>query len=392
MKIHYRVPLILAVFLGSTISFTSCEDKAPPPPPPQELKVVEVIQDSVPVIREFVGEIKGIFDIPVRARVEGWVEKMTFEEGGEVKKDQLLYEIDDEQYQQEVAGALSQVAEAKTQLSKAESDLKRYKPLAEINAVSQSDLDAAQAAYDASIAGLEAANAHLRHAQISLGYCRMYAPIDGIIGKTEARVGEFVGKNPNPVILNTISRIDSVRVEFFLTESDYLTLARYTIQKLDSVAAQSTEEKSKKNTLQLVLSDGTVHPQKGFLDFVDRGVNPQTGSLLLQAIFPNTQGILRPGQFGRIQANIQTLYDAKIIPQKCLLELQGQFSVYVVTDSNTVAARSVVVGPTFKDYRVINEGLKPGDKVLLEGLLKVRSGMPIVPILTEYESQYGSID
>lgn len=392
MKFYSQAMLLSAfAFLPATL-FYSCQEKAPPPPSPQELKVVEVIQDSVPVIREFVGEIKGIFDIPVRARVEGWLESLSFEEGGEVKKDQLLYVIDDEPFQQEVAAAMSQVAEAKTQLSKTESDLKRYKPLAEINAVSQTDLDAAQAAYDASVAGLKAANAHLRHAQIGLSYCKMYAPIDGIIGKTEAREGEFVGKDPNPVILNTVSRIDSVRVEFFLTESDYLYLARNAIKSLDSIAQQSSEEKSKRSTLTLVLSDGTVHPEKGYVDFVDRGVNPQTGALLIQAIFPNPQSILRPGQFGRVQANIQNLSDALIIPQKCLMELQGQYSVYVVNDSNIVVARPIEVGPSYKDYQVVLAGLKPGERVLMEGLQKVRSGMSVVPQLTKYESQYKSLE
>jgi len=220
--------LFLFILTGTLLAFTlsSCKEKQQVEAPPPEIKVVKVIQKDTPIYKEFVGQMYGLKDIPIRARVEGFLEKIYFDEGMRVYKGQLLYSVDPEPFLADVAAEKSKLAEAKTLLVNAENELARYKPLAEINAVSQSDLDAAQASRDAAVAGVDAAKANLKLSEIRLGYAQIYSPIQGVIGKTEAREGEFVGKNPNPVILNTVSRIDTMRVQFFLTEAEYLTLIK----------------------------------------------------------------------------------------------------------------------------------------------------------------------
>lgn len=228
--------IALALFISA------CADKKPAVPPTPEINVVEVIQKDVPLNREFVGEIHGNKDIPIRARVDGVLLDIHFEEGYLVKKGQLLYTIDPQQQESRVNAQKSHVAEAETVLAKAKSDLDRYKPLAAENAVSKSDLDAKQAQYDAAVSSLDAAKANLKSAQIEYGYTKIYSPITGIIGKTQAKVGDYVGRDPNPVILNIVSEIDMVRVNFFLTESDYLQIFRKFLDKeLEDVSVNAKD-------------------------------------------------------------------------------------------------------------------------------------------------------
>lgn len=295
-----------------------------------------------------------------------------------------MYSIDPEPLMAEVSSQQAKVAEARTKLANAENELKRYEPLAEINAVSKSDLDFAKAQRDAALASLNAAKGNLRSSQIQLGYCELKSPINGFIGKTNARVGEFVGRDPNPVILNTISKIDTVRVQFFLTESDYLQVARYIrdqkIQQIpDSVKREPVE-------LGLILADGSEHPFKGKVDFVNREVDATTGAILVQASFPNPDRIIRPGQFARVKVKMEEKKNTIAIPQRCVTEMQGQFSVMVVTDSSTVQSIPVRLGEKVSDLWLVESGLNIGDQIVLEGLQKVRSGMKIKPELTDFNS------
>jgi membrane fusion protein (multidrug efflux system) len=378
----YSFPVLLA----GTLLFSSCGSKEQQQAPPPEITVVKVIQKDVPVYNEFIGEIYGEKDIPIRARVEGFLEGIFFEEGTEVKKGQLLYTIDPRPFEADVNAQQSEVAEARTMLAKAESDLNRYKPLAELNAVSKSDLDAAQAQYDASLASVDAAKANLRSAEIRLGYTKIYSPIDGLIGITNARVGDFVGRDPNPVILNTVSETSNVKVRFYITESEYLRLARRfatdSNEKLDGKATKKREP-----NMELILSDGSVYDYKGLADFVDRSVDPSTGSLLIQANFPNPKLILRPGMYAKVKIIIEMRNDALVIPLRCIMEMQGQKSVYVVNDSNKVVAQRVITGPVKGDYVIIDNGLEEDDKVVIDALQKVRDGMIVVPKTIEFESK-----
>ena len=376
--------LVVSLLLIAVISCS--EDKKQEMTAPSEIKVVEVIQKDVPIYSEFVGQAYGLYDIPIRARVEGFLEGISFKEGEPVKKGQLLYTIDSQPFQADVASQQSKVAEAQSLLVNAEKELNRYKPLAEKNAVSKSDLDAAQATYDAAVASVEAAKANMRMSQINLGYTKMKSPIQGIIGKTEAKIGEFVGREPNPVILNTVSRIDTIRVQFFLTEGQYLQLAREYGEELKDKRSNGDYENKVK--MSLILADGEPYAYHGLIDFIDRNIDSSTGSLLVQSSFPNPNGLLRPGMYTKVSIPIERVKGALMVPQRCVSELQGQYSVYTVNAKNIIEAKQIKIKAKIGDYYIVNEGINVGDKIVLEGLQKVGSGMEVVPKVTEFQSQF----
>lgn len=373
-------PLILLV---------CCNGKEQAKAPVPEIPVVNVLQKDVPVYREFVGQISGEKDIPIRARVEGFLEGIHFREGIRVTEGQLLYTIDPKPLEAKVNSQKSRVAEAETMLAKAKSDLDRYKPLAEKNAVSKSDLDAAQAQYDAALSSLEAAKANLNSVQIELGYTKIFSPINGIIGKTQAKAGDFVGRDPNPVILNVVSQINEVKVNFFLTESEYLEVFRDLIEKrkINDMEPGELADRPKERKLELILSDGSVYDQKGIVDFIDRGVDAATGSILIQASFPNPDMILRPGMYAKVKVEMEIIEGALLIPQRCVMELQGQHSVYTVDDNNVVESRQISTGPRIGDYWLVTGGLDADDRIVIDAMQKVRSGMEVSPQLIDFKSQ-----
>ena len=386
MKIKYPHTATILV-LGIVLIFSSCEEKIAKKAPPPEIQVINVIQKDVPIYDYFVGQTFGQEDISINARVEGFLTGIHFEEGRRVKKGTLLYSIDPEPFKAAVASEKSKVAEAQTRLVNAENELARYKPLAEINAVSQSDLDFAQASRDASFASVEAAKASLRMAEINLSYTKIKSPITGFIGKTQARVGEFVGRSPNPVILNTVSTVENIRVQFFLTETQYLVLAREIRAMYDLKEETNEVPDTDKVELTLILSDGSTHPYTGITDFINREVDASTGAILIQATFPNPDLILRPGQFARVKIKLKEEKGALLVPQRCVTELQGQFSVFVVNAENKIESRQIKIAEKFGDYYISSEGLEPSDKIVLEGLQKVGSGMEVNPVVTEFKSQ-----
>ncbi|HSH19863.1 MAG TPA: efflux RND transporter periplasmic adaptor subunit, partial [Draconibacterium sp.] len=324
-----------------------------------------------------------------RARVEGFLEGIHFEEGFKVNKGQLLYSIDQKPQEAKVNAQKSRVAEAETMLAKAKSDLDRYKPLAEKNAVSKSDLDAKQAQYDAALSSLEAAKSNLKSAEIEFGYTKIYSPLTGIIGKTYAKVGDFVGRDPNPVILNVVSETNHVKVTFFLTESDYLEIFREISKRkeIQNLKPDEKLERPEEGRLELILSDGSTYEHKGTVDFIDRGVDATTGSILIQGDFPNPDFILRPGLYAKVKVEFEVKKDALLIPQRCVTELQGQYSVYVINDQNIVESRQIVPGEKIGDYWLITEGLSANEKLVIDALQKVRTGMKITPSLIEFKSQ-----
>lgn len=374
----------LFIFMLASLCFSCNKDKSAGAIPPQPFQVYEIKTMSVPIYNEYVGQIYGEKDIPIRARVVGFLKGIHFREGSRVKKGQLLYTIDADPFLEEVAAQQSMVAQAKTVLAQAESDLKRIEPLAELAAVSEQELDMATSRRDAAASGLEAAEANLNLAKINLGYTKMYAPINGIIGKTNAREGEFVGTNPNPVILNTVSALGSVRVQFFLSENEYLKVAKEYMKRYDERIEYSD---STRIELELILTDGSLYPEQGKIDFIDRNVDAETGSILLQATFPNPNLLLRPGQFARVKAKVRDIDNAILVPQKCAKELQGMFSVLLVNEQNVLESRQIVISDKVGEFYVVQEGLQRGDKIILEGMQKAQSGLEIVPQITEFTSQ-----
>lgn len=381
--------LLWLTTIGLTIACNTKQDSTPPPPP--EIPVVAVVQKDVPIYLEQVGQIFGLKDIPIRARVDGFLEEISFREGEPVLKGQVLYRIDANPFLADVAANESKVSEAETRLTNAKNELNRYKPLAEINAVSQSDLDAAQANYDAATASLKAANANLQASRINLGYCTLQSPINGIIGKTEARVGEYVGRSPNPLILNTVSKIDTVRVQFSISESTYLRFAKQmSKEREEAEAAGKTYQTKESGKVELILADNTVYEESGVIDFVNNQIDASTGSLLIQASFLNPKKILRPGLYAkvRVQQNIEK--NALVIPQRCVMEIQGQYSVFVVNDRNTIEQRSIQIGHKIGDLWLVTSGLTASEIIVIDALQKVGSGMVVSPKLTDFVSKVNS--
>ena len=377
--------IVLIICLVFFLFACNEQEKAPPPPPPPpEVSVFETKAKDVPLYLEFVGETSGLKDITIRARVEGFLEGIHFKEGSRVAKGDLLYTLESQPFEEKVATRMSGVAEVKTMLAKNKGDLDRIRPLAEINAVSKSDLDAAQATYDASLSSLEAAKAQLRAANIELGYTRIMSPINGIIGKTQAKVGDFVGKDPSPVILNTVSEIDTILVTFFITETQYLEFTRYRASR--NATQQKIDDEDQEANFELLLIDGSTYNHKGKLDFVDREVDTTTGAMLVQASFPNPEKLLRPGQFTRVRIKIQVVKDAILIPQRSVMEIQGLHNVFVVDSNNKIVTREIEVGSKLGSFWMTKQGLKPGEQVVYEGLQKVRDGVTVKATIADVKS------
>jgi membrane fusion protein, multidrug efflux system len=376
---YYRLLRILPaaglLFLLPVLNWSGCGKEQQTTAPPLEVKVMAAVQKNVPLYQEYVGQIFGAVDIEIRARVSGWLQGIHFTEGTEVKKGTLLYTIDQSELLQAVAETKARMAQAQTLLVRAQSDVARYQPLAAAGAVSQRDLETAVAEAGARQAEVDAARASMKVAEISLSYATMYAPITGLIGLSAARIGEFVGRAPNPIILNTISRMDSIRVRFSITEQDFLNFSRRFIEE-----GKDRQGRARK-PLDLILSDGTRYPDKGIIVFGERQIDPATGTLLLEASFPNADRLLRPGQFARVRGVVEERPNAVVIPFKSLTELQGQYLAYLLGADNKVESRPVTIGPKVDQLVIIESGIQAGDKVLVEGIQKVRPGMVVAPTL-----------
>ncbi len=339
------------------------------------VEVVDSERRDVALTIEMVGTTLGAQDVPIRARVEGFLETMNFREGRFVKKGDLLYTIDAQPFQAKLVEAQSMLAGAQTGLAKAEADLGRIRPLAEMDAVSQQQLDAAVAQDAAARARVRAAEAKVKLAQIELSYTRISAPIDGLIGLSKARPGEFVGREPNPVVLNTLSDIDPIRVRFSISEREYLILARNYLETRDG----TDRTQDNPTDLELILADGTKHKHPGTATAAAQSINAETGTYSVDATFPNPKGLLLPGQFARVRAPYRTLEDVVVVPKKSLVELQGRYKLYVVTTDDTVEVRDVTLGPATGSDVVIETGLDEGENVIVEGTQKVRVGMVVNP-------------
>ncbi|MEM7009366.1 MAG: efflux RND transporter periplasmic adaptor subunit [Thermodesulfobacteriota bacterium] len=373
----------LSALLILTIFAYSCGGEGQQQLPTPKVKVYVTTTTDVPIFRQFVGETLGNTNVDIAARVAGFLETREFEEGSFVKKGQLLYTIESQPFEEKVATAQSELAASRVTLANAESDLSRIKPLAAENAISQIDLDAAQARYEASIEAVKASEASLRAANLELSYTKVYAPIDGIIGKTNANEGDYVGASANTVVLTTISYIDTMAVQFYLTQTEYLESARRIIAAERKLQDEQKRSQKVDDDLLLILSDGSVYKYEGRFDFIDRNFDSETGSILVQTLFPNPDQLLRPGLFARVRAEVDEVKDGILVPQRSVIELQGKFSVLVVTEDNKVESRPVQVGPTIKEFWLIREGLKPGEKVIYEGLQIVREGQVVIPEVVE---------
>ncbi len=358
MKFSLTTVKLQALILLVGLALTACSKKTETVAlPPVKVNVVTAIQNDVPLYEDFVAQVYGESDVEIRSRVEGWITSVNFKEGSAVKKGDLLYTIDDIQYKTRVDREASELASAKTEMVRAQNELSRVKPLAEMNALSKQDLDNSTAAYEASAAKVKAAEASLENTKIEFGYTRVYAPFNGVVGSSNVRVGDYASRAGATSVLTTISSIGAVRVRFQISEREYLRIAQMTQEELSS---------AKKN-VQLILADGSLYTEKGEVNFADRQIDPKTGTLTIEAVFPNPQGLLRPGLFVKTRVLLSTIPNAVLVPQRAVFQLQSLAQVFTVTDSSTLKVTIVEAGQKIGDAWVITKGLKAGEKVAVIG-------------------------
>jgi len=351
--------------------FASCGKKEAPVQAALEVPVTSVVQQDVRLESEYTGQTYGQSDIQINPRVDGTILSLNFKEGNLVSKGELLYTIDPLPYQAKVNQANGALAEAQAGLARAKSDLDMIAPLAKINAVSQRELVAAQAAYDAAKAKIEAAQASLDNAKIELGYCRIIAPISGLIGISKVRVGDYVQPGPMSV-LNTISDLGEMRVRFTISEQEFLRIFR-------EVTSENSSLKGAGRSINLKLSDGTIYSRTGQLNIVDREIDPTTGAMTLEAIFQNPEKLLRPGQYVKVMVVTDVRKNALLVPQRAVIEMQGISQVYLLGDSSKVQMKIITTGPTYKDAYIVEDGLAAGDKIAFGGTQLLRNGTVITP-------------
>ena len=354
------------------IATASCGKKEAAAGPPPEVYVADVVQKDVPVPMEIVGQTKGSQDVEIRARVEGYLEKVAFTEGSFVRKGAPLYEIDPKPLEAALANAKANLATAQARLEKTNNDVKRLTPLAKQQAVSQQELDNAVAYQDAARAQVDANKAAVDKATLDLGYAHITSPIDGLVGTTQVKAGNLVGRGES-TLLTTVSQIDPILFRAGISEAEYLRLAKRVAERGGPQTGQPKAE------IELLLADGTLHPSKGRVEAIERAVDATTGTLAVQFTFPNPGRVVRPGQYGRARFVVETKAGALLVPQRAVTELQNLYSVAVVGEGNKVEFRNVKVGPRVDGLWLIEEGLKPGEKVVVEGLQKVRDGMVVSP-------------
>ena len=364
---------LVCLFLAAGVG---CSKEEAPPPPPPEVLVAEAVQKDVPIYIELVGSTLGSEDVEIRARVEGYLVSINFTEGAFVRKGQPLYKIDPQSFEAALNQAKGNLETAQAGLEKTNNDVARYEPLFARQAVSKQELDNALSAQQAAKAQVDAYKAAVAQAQLNLGYTNITSPVDGVIGTTQRKIGSLVGRGES-TLLNTVSQVNPILFRCSIAEAEYLRIARRN--------QQSGKPADKQANVELILADGTVFTHKGRLDAVERAVDPTTGTLTGQFIFPNPERLLRPGQYGKARFAIDVKEDAVLVPQLAVQERQGLYSVMVVKPDATVEQRTVKAGERVGNLWIIDSGVKPGEKVIVEGIQRVQPGMQVSAKLGKIE-------
>jgi RND family efflux transporter MFP subunit len=408
------VSLVLAA--GSVFFTAGCShkmDAAGRPPQPLEVQVAPVQQKDVPVYQEWIGTLDGLVNADIKAEVSGYLIEQVYKEGSFVSKGQLLFQIDPrpfqaavdqaqgqlaqtqgqtEQARAQVAQAQAQVAVAEANQRRTQLDVDRYTPLAEQQAITQQDLDnatqnniaakaqvqsaraqveTARAQITAAEAAVQSAKAAVETARINLGFTRLTAPIDGIPGIAQQQVGALV--SPASGAITTVSTLDPIKVYFTASEQEYIEFARR------FPTAEKRQADLRQRPMELVLADGVVYPHRGKFDFADRQVDVRTGAIRVAALFPNPGNSLRPGQYGKVRAAMRIQQGALLVPQRAVADLQGTHQVAVVDGGNKVSIRPVQLGETIGQQWIVTDGVQAGERVVVEGLQKVRPGIQVNP-------------
>jgi membrane fusion protein (multidrug efflux system) len=370
-----KVMLATAVFITAAFMITACKSKKEQEQKPPELKVLDIKGMKVPLYLELVGQAVGIPTVEIRARVEGYLQNWSFEEGSIVKKGQLLFLIEQDKYINNVKYSQADLESKTAAWEKAKLDVARLKPLLATNAISQNDYDVAVTTEKQTGAGVESSKANLADAKLNLSYTSITSPITGYIGMVDVNPGNLVGHGES-TLLTTVSASDPIYVDFQMNETDYLAIQRYLIDHKKEAA-----ELSNSIAAYLTLSGNMVYPAPGKIDFIDRAVNPQTGTIAMRAVFSNPDGLIKPGNFANVNLVLRERDNAVVIPQSATMQIQGKNFVFLVDKENKVNRVPVLLGRNMGSHVLVNLGLTPGSKILLEGFQKFKEGMQINPIV-----------
>jgi membrane fusion protein (multidrug efflux system) len=361
--------VVIVLVLGpSAALLLACHKAVAPTAAPPAVEVATVVQQDTPIYNEWVATLDGYVNAQIQARVSGYVIRQAYLEGSVVRKGELLFEIDPRPFQAAFEQAKGQLARAQAELGRAKLDVERDTPLAEAQAIPRSQLDTEIQAKLGAQALVQAAKADLEQARLNLEFTRVTSLVTGIAGIARVQIGNLVGPTS---ILTSVSQVDPIKAYFTVSEQEFTEFhRRYPTER-------SVEEARKRIPLELILSDGSVYERQGLIYFADREVNLATGAIRIAGVFPNPDNLLRPGEFGRIRASAKTRPGALLVPQRAVVELQGAYRVAVVGSDDKVVFRNVSVGERVGNQWIITEGVKPGERVVVEGLLKVRDGAPV---------------
>lgn len=360
----------LALTVVAVVAAGGCEKKEAPQMPPPEVLVAPVAQRNVPVYSDWVGTIEGYVNAEIRPKVQGYLLTQNYANGKVVADGALLFQIDPRQFKAALDQAIGQLESAKALQVKTQLDVNRYKPLVKEGAVSQEELDNAIQQNEANKAAVFQAQANVEQARLNLDWTKVNSPIKGIAGINQAQIGDLVGPT---TVLTTVSTVDPIKVEFPISEQEYLRFAKSINQVSETGKSDPDAPK-----LEVILADGATYPHQGNFYAVNRQVDQRTGTLLVQALFPNPDNVLRPGGYAKVRAATQVADGALLIPQRAVLDLQGTYQVYVLNADDTVTVRDVTPGPRSGSDWVISKGLSAGEKIVVEGLQKIRSGVKVV--------------
>lgn len=340
--------------------------------PPLRVVVAEAMLDSLPVRMNFIGYLASNYDAVIQPRVNGYLSSKRYENGMPVKRGQLLFTIDPVQLSTSALAAEAAVQSARAQAVEAKNNYDRAVPLARINAISQAQLDQYTAQYKAAEATVRSAEQTLRNARLNVGYTNLVSPIDGIIEHTAAHVGDYVGPGTQFSVLTTVSNLDTMTVDVAIPMAQYLRFARPGQSIYDNEGLLSD--------IRLLLADGVEYPQPGIYYYTRKDVSNGTGTIVLVVQFPNPDLTLKPGQFARVEATVGSPQGRVVVPQQAVDQAQGVNSVWIVRPDSTVQFRRVTPGPTYGSLWEIDEGLEPGERVVVEGRQKLRNGAKVIPV------------
>jgi membrane fusion protein (multidrug efflux system) len=371
MSLLKKAELNLVMAATALLCFAGCKQKPPATPPPPIVEVALVTQADVPIYHEWIGTLDGLVNATIRAQVTGYLLTQDYREGDTLKKGDLLFQIDPRPFQAVLDQAKGQLAQAEARFGKTELDVKRYAPLVKDRAISQEEYDDAVQADLEAKAAVISAKAQVEQAQLNLGFTRIVSPVDGTPSIAKGQIGDLVG--PATGELATVSTIDPIKAYYNVTEQAYINFARLYLKENDR------QERLKQLEIQLILADGTAYPVAGKIYAPDLQIGATTGALRLEALFPNPDHTLRPGQFVRVRVKFDTRRGALMVPQRAVAELQGAYQVDLVDAENKAHVQPVRVGERTGSLWIIEQGLEPGQRVVVEGLQKVRDGALVNP-------------